>query len=143
MTEITQPKQNQHAKITSQDYGYPTILLDEDVRTRQIDNYSSAKYKNGILISKRGNCPYPQKLFFDVDNQYYTYVDKQHHVVHLATKINDQLVVVVSNRMLQWNNYLMWFPYIFMLFQSITFLFFSMWKSGAFYAKIPFTFCFL
>lgn len=112
-----------HSKITSQDYGYPTILLDEDVRTRQIDNYSSAKYKNGILISKRGNCPYPQKLFFDVDNQYYTYVDKQHHVVHLATKINDQLVVVVSNRMLQWNNYLMWFPYIFMLFFVFLFLF--------------------
>lgn len=112
-----------HSKTTSQEYGYPTILLDKDVQTKTVETFSSAKYKNGTLISKRGNCPYPQEFSFDSDGQYYTFTDKQHHIVHLACKVNDQFTVIVSNRLLQWNNYLMWFPYIFMLFFVFLFLF--------------------
>lgn len=112
-----------HSKTTSQDYGYPTILLDENVKTKYGNEFSSAKYKNGVLISKRGTCPYSQELSFNRENQFYTYVDKQHHITHLACNVNDQFTVVVSTRMLQWNNYLMWFPYIFMLFFVFLFLF--------------------
>lgn len=105
-----------HSKITSQVFGYPTILLDNAESNQFPANYSLAKYKNGLLVSKRGKCPYPQKLTFQSDTNFATIVDSQHHVAHLMYKISDQYTVVVSNRTYQLKNYIMWFPYIFLLF---------------------------
>lgn len=112
-----------HSKQNNQDFGYPKILMDDDIQTIDISGFSSAKYKNGILISKRGKCPYPQTLKLQSEEQFSSFVDKQHHIIHLAYRISDQFIVVVSNRMYQWNNYLMWFPYIFMIFFLLTLVF--------------------
>ncbi len=110
-----------HSKQTSQDYGYPTILLDKSVQTKSQGEFSSAKYKNGVLISKRGRCPYSHTLKINGEEEYTTIYDEQHHVVHLAYRINDQFTVVVSNRTLRLSNYLIWFPYIFMIFFILLF----------------------
>lgn len=110
-----------HSKQTSQDYGYPTILLDKSVQAKSQGEFSSAKYKNGVLISKRGRCPYSHTLKINGEEEYTTIYDEQHHVVHLAYRINDQFTVVVSNRTLRLSNYLIWFPYIFMIFFILLF----------------------
>ncbi|MCR4799201.1 MAG: hypothetical protein K5860_01685 [Bacteroidales bacterium] len=112
-----------HSKITSQVFGYPTILLDNTESNQFPANYSLAKYKNGLLVSKRGKCPYPQKLTFQSDTNFATIVDSQHHVAHLMYKISDQYIVVVSNRTYQLKNYFMWFPYIFLLFFLLMLIF--------------------
>ncbi|MCQ2959020.1 MAG: HAMP domain-containing histidine kinase [Bacteroidales bacterium] len=112
-----------HSKQTSQDYGYPKILLDNDVTSKEQTVFSSAKYKNGILVSKRGKCPYSQKLALKTDETFTTVVDEQHHVNHLIYKINEQYSVIVSRRTLKWTNYLMWFPYIFLIFFVLLLIF--------------------
>lgn len=112
-----------HSKITSQVFGYPTILLDNTESNQFPANYSLAKYKNGLLVSKRGKCPYPQKLTFQSDTNFATIVDSQHHVAHLMYKISDQYTVVVSNRTYQLKNYFMWFPYIFLFFFLLMLIF--------------------
>lgn len=112
-----------HSKITSQVFGYPTILLDNTESNQFPANYSLAKYKNGLLVSKRGKCPYPQKLTFQNDTNFATIVDSQHHVAHLMYKISDQYTVVVSNRTYQLKNYFMWFPYIFLFFFLLMLIF--------------------
>ncbi len=112
-----------HSKITSQVFGYPTILLDNTESNQFPANYSLAKYKNGLLVSKRGKCPYPQKLTFQSDTNFATLVDSQHHVAHLMYKISDQYTVVVSNRTYQLKNYFMWFPYIFLFFFLLMLIF--------------------
>ena len=112
-----------HSKITSQVFGYPTILLDNAESNQFPANYSLAKYKNGLLVSKRGKCPYPQKLTFQSDTNFATIVDSQHHVAHLMYKISDQYTVVVSNRTYQLKNYFMWFPYIFLFFFLLMLIF--------------------
>ncbi len=113
-----------HSKTNSPNFGYPTILLNKDISQKTESYFSSAKYKNGLLISKSGKFPYSQVLqFYDsqenetqTNSNFQTIVDKQHNVVHLSYKINDQFTVVVSNRTLKWSNYLIWFPYIFLYF---------------------------
>ena len=112
-----------HSKITSQVFGYPTILLDNAESNQFPTNYSMAKYKNGLLVSKRGKCPYPQKLTFQSDTNFATIVDSQHHVAHLMYKISNQYTVVVSNRTFQLKNYFMWFPYIFLFFFLLMLIF--------------------
>ena len=112
-----------HSKITSQVFGYPTILLDNAESNQFPANYSMAKYKNGLLVSKRGKCPYPQKLTFQSDTNFATIVDSQHHVAHLMYKISNQYTVVVSNRTFQLKNYFMWFPYIFLFFFLLMLIF--------------------
>lgn len=112
-----------HSKIASQVFGYPTILLDNAESNQFPANYSLAKYKNGLLVSKRGKCPYPQKLTFQSDTNFATIVDSQHHVAHLMYKISDQYTVVVSNRTYQLKNYFMWFPYIFLFFFLLMLIF--------------------
>ena len=112
-----------HSKNNAQIFGYPTILLDNVENNEFPENYSMAKYKNGILISKRGKCPYSQKLALCSDQEQATFIDEQHHTAHLAYKINDQYTVVVSNRTYQLKNYVMWFPYIFLLFFLLMLIF--------------------
>lgn len=105
-----------HSKASTLTFGYPSFLLENSELNEFPERYSLAKYKNGVLISKRGRCPYPQKLVFQCDDEFQTFNDASHHVIHLAYKINDQYTVLVSNRTYQFKNYLMWFPYIFLYF---------------------------
>lgn len=112
-----------HSKTNVQGFGYPTILLDNAETPQFPDNYSLAKYKNGKLISKHGKYPYSQKLTLRCDKEMETFYDTQHHIAHLAYKINDQYTVVVSNRTYQFINYLMWFPYIFLFFFLLMLIF--------------------
>ena len=110
-----------HSKQNSQEFGYPKILLDDEIQTIDIGNFSSAKYKNGNLIAKRGYARYSQNL--QCDETFTTSYDEQLHIVHLIYKINNQFVVVVSNRTYQFKNYLMWFPYIFLYFLLLMLVF--------------------
>ncbi len=120
-----------HSKTNSLNFGYPTILLNKEISKKTLSDFSSAKYKNGLLVSKTGNWPYSQVLqSYDsqenetqTDSNFQTIVDKQHAIVHLSYKINDQFTVVVSNRILKWNNYLIWFPYIFLYFYVLLLIF--------------------
>lgn len=112
-----------HSKQNSQEFGYPKILLDDEIQTIDIGNFSSAKYKNGNLIAKRGYARYSQKLDLQCDETFTTSYDEQLHIVHLIYKINSQFVVVVSNRTYQFKNYLMWFPYIFLYFLLLMLVF--------------------
>lgn len=112
-----------HSKQNSQEFGYPKILLDDEIQTIDIGNFSSAKYKNGNLIAKRGYARYPQKLDLQCDETFTTSYDEQLHIVHLIYKINNQFIVVVSNRTYQFKNYLMWFPYIFLYFLLLMLVF--------------------
>ena len=112
-----------HSKQNSQEFGYPKILLDDEIQTIDIGNFSSAKYKNGNLIAKRGRARYSQKLDLQCDETFTTLYDEQLHTVHLIYKINNQFVVVVSNRTYQFKNYLMWFPYIFLYFLLLMLIF--------------------
>lgn len=112
-----------HSKQNSQEFGYPKILLDDEIQTIDIGNFSSAKYKNGNLIAKRGYARYSQKLDLQCDETFTTSYDEQLHIVHLIYKINNQFVVVVSNRTYQFKNYLMWFPYIFLYFLLLMLVF--------------------
>ncbi|MBO7054119.1 MAG: GHKL domain-containing protein [Bacteroidales bacterium] len=112
-----------HSKQNSQEFGYPKILLDDEIQTIDIGNFSSAKYKNGNLIAKRGYARYSQKLDLQCDETFTTLYDEQLHIVHLIYKINNQFIVVVSNRTYQFKNYLMWFPYIFLYFLLLMLVF--------------------
>ena len=112
-----------HSKQNSQEFGYPKILLDDEIQTIDIGNFSSAKYKNGNLIAKRGYARYSQKLDLQCDETFTTSYDEQLHIVHLIYKINNQFIVVVSNRTYQFKNYLMWFPYIFLYFLLLMLVF--------------------
>ena len=112
-----------HSKQNSQEFGYPKILLDDEIQTIDIGNFSSAKYKNGNLIAKRGYARYSQKLDLQCDETFTTSYDEQLHIVHLIYKINNLFVVVVSNRTYQFKNYLMWFPYIFLYFLLLMLIF--------------------
>ncbi len=110
-----------HSEENTQNFGYPAILLNGNLPQTN-SAFSYAKYKNGMLISKRGKCPYSQKLSLldeqaeSLDSNFYVINDVEHAVKHVAYRINEQFTVVVSMKMLRWNNYLIWFPYIFMYF---------------------------
>lgn len=117
-----------HSEENVQNFGYPAILLNGNL-PQENTAFSSAKYKNGMLISKRGKCPYSQKLSLldeqaeSLDSNFYVINDYEHAVKHVAYKINEQFTVVVSVRMLRWNNYLIWFPYIFLYFLLLNVVF--------------------
>lgn len=117
-----------HSEENSQNFGYPTILLNGTI-PHENSTFSSAKYKNGLLISKRGKCPYSQKLsLLDrpanlIDSNFYVTDDVEHATKHVAYRINEQFTVVVSARMLRWDNYLIWFPYIFLYFLLLNVVF--------------------
>lgn len=112
-----------HSNTNTQDYGYPAILMEQQLPSQNTLDFSSAKYKNGHLISKKGRTPYSQLLELSDTAEFSTIVDTRHHVEHLAYRINDQFSVVVSSRTLQWNDYFIWFPYIFMLFFVLLLIF--------------------
>jgi signal transduction histidine kinase len=47
------------AKFISDEIGFPELLLDRNIGlSRELTNYSYAKYKNGILVSQYGKFPY-------------------------------------------------------------------------------------
>jgi signal transduction histidine kinase len=47
------------AKFISDEIGFPELLLDRNIGlSRELTNYSYAKYKNGVLVSQYGKFPY-------------------------------------------------------------------------------------
>jgi signal transduction histidine kinase len=95
--------------------GYPELLIDNSVfKPTKLDEFSYAKYKNGILILQSGDYKYSisDKIFHKAREDEF-YVEKSGGFNHLVYNQGKDVLVVVSQRDPDWVNLLISFSYLF------------------------------
>lgn len=95
--------------------GYPELLLDKSVMPKEYNKHLSyAKYNKEFLISSSGKYDYPHTFNFDTSNQEYCTTDKNQWR-HLIYRPNPSTQIVVSQELKSFNDYFIFFTYIFFL----------------------------
>lgn len=95
--------------------GYPELLIDNSVfKPTKLDEFSYAKYKNGILILQSGDYKYSisDKIFHKKGADEF-YIEKSGGFNHLVYSPGKDVTVVVSQRDKDWVNLLISFSYLF------------------------------
>jgi len=98
--------------------GYPAILLDENIkRNVYSQDYSYAKYKNGILISKYGDFSYSyHENYFNVLENKNIYFFRNNGFLHLVYKSKNDVTIVISKPILNVFDVILSFSYVFIFF---------------------------
>jgi len=110
--------------------GYPSILLDENVRKdNYAQNYSYAKYKNGILISKFGNFSYSyHEDYFNCPENKMVFFTRIDNYSHLIFKSDNNTTIVVSKPLLSILDIVSSFSYVFLFYYIILLIIFLLYK---------------
>jgi two-component system, NtrC family, nitrogen regulation sensor histidine kinase NtrY len=75
------------SKFVSEEVGFPELLLDRDIGlSRQLSNYSYAKYRNGTLLNSYGVYQYglSDKFFSSPEKTFFYRENDQEHLVYKA-----------------------------------------------------------
>lgn len=110
--------------------GYPAILLDENINKNLYSkDYSYAKYKNGILISKYGNFSYSYREDYfncpEDQNIFYTKIGK---FLHFIYKSDNETTIVISKPALNVFDIISSFSYLFLFYYIIFLLIYAFYK---------------
>lgn len=110
--------------------GYPAILLDENVnRTLYFKDYSYAKYKNGILVSKYGNFSYSYREdYFNCPENQNIFYSKIGKFLHLLYKSDKDTTIVISKPALNVFDIITSFSYLFLFYYIIFLLIYAFYK---------------
>ncbi|MDA3909918.1 MAG: ATP-binding protein [Bacteroidales bacterium] len=104
-----------NSQIQNEGPGYPELLLDKSLMPKEYSKHLAyAKYSNGQLITFKGDYEYPGSFQFNTTgNEYYKIENETWH--HLIYQPNPETQIVVSQRKLVFNDYLIFFTYIFFI----------------------------
>ncbi|MFQ3578750.1 MAG: HAMP domain-containing sensor histidine kinase [Bacteroidales bacterium] len=114
------------SRFVSEDFGYPELLLDEDLIPNPIyKQYSFAKYKNGKLTEQKGNYSYPLDIS---DKIKYLSQIKDNTVLwdnkkHFLYQSDENTYIVVSSDRKNLYNIFVSFSYIFIFYAGLWFLY--------------------
>ncbi len=105
------------SRIQSEGIGFPELLIDESIRKPEsYRKYNYAKYFGGELVDRHGEYPYNYYIysynFKDGEFTYNTW-DEYEHLVHQTDEDN---YVIVSRSPYTFLDYLISFPYLFVLY---------------------------
>ncbi len=110
-------------KLISKSLGYPKLLIDKSTLTNsEYENYSYAKYNNGILSVKSG------KYFYDLIDKdfenntkkpFYTEINGYNHLV-LSNKTGQQ--IILSKEKIKVFDLIISFAYLFVLYNILVFI---------------------
>lgn len=122
------------SKLTTKPLGYPELLLDEGVqRQDEYADFSHAKYYRGNLISHSGKFEYSliSDVFDKGKGQVFRGV-KHNGFMHLVYQPNDDNLVVISEPIVRFIDYLVLFSYVFVFYYLsslvIAFVFVSQYR---------------
>jgi two-component system, NtrC family, nitrogen regulation sensor histidine kinase NtrY len=105
------------SKIQSEGVGFPELLIDNSMRKpARYKRFDYAKYFGGELVNRHGNFPYNFYIYsYDfADNEFsYNIWDGYEHLIH---KTRDNNYVIVSRSLYTFVDYLISFPYLFVVF---------------------------
>lgn len=105
-----------YAKRVPEELGYPSLLLRDGVHTRlEKSLYSSARYKDSLLVSNHGRFMYPLK-FSGIRNQ-----NTVHRFHHEIVQLGEHTIGVVTHRNPTIFDFMYWISYVFVLY-SVVFL---------------------
>lgn len=114
------------SKEQSEGVGFPELLIDQSMRKpANYKRYQYAKYFGGELVNRHGNFPYNFYIYsYDFEDNEFTFTqwDGFEHLIH---KTRENNYVIVSRSLYRFNDYLISFPYLFVLYflSSLTILF--------------------
>jgi nitrogen fixation/metabolism regulation signal transduction histidine kinase len=104
-----------NSQIQNEGPGYPELLLDKSLMPKEYSKHLAyAKYNNGQLITFKGDYDYSANFIFNTNGaEYYKTENESWH--HLIYQPNPETQIVVSQRKLVFNDYLIFFTYIFFI----------------------------
>jgi len=103
-----------NSRNLSHTLGYPDLLIDKRIiRSKKLDQYSYAFYKNGVLTSSHGDYLYSfiNKSFSDTKKEYE--FKNYNGYEHLIYKASNNTVIVLSSKTITLMNYLTGTAYLF------------------------------
>jgi two-component system nitrogen regulation sensor histidine kinase NtrY len=105
------------SKIQSEGIGFPELLIDQSMRKpASYKRYNYAKYFGGELVNRHGTFPYNFYIYsYDFEDNEFSYNiwDGFEHLIHRTRENN---YVIVSRRLYTFVDYLISFPYLFVVF---------------------------
>lgn len=111
-------------KLTAKVLGYPALLIDKSTKTKkEFNDYSYAKYSNGILAVKFGEYPYElnDKEFVGQNKpEYYIFSNKYSHLIYAGNK---EKLIVLSKEKSTFFNKIISFTYLFVFFNVLILIF--------------------
>ena len=105
-----------NSQLLSEGPGYPELLLDKNLMPKEYSRHLSfAKYNDSMLISSRGEFTYPEIFGLPTENKEYTLseIDNWQHLIYSPTT---DTRIVVSQLRKGFNDYFIFFTYIFFIF---------------------------
>jgi two-component system, NtrC family, nitrogen regulation sensor histidine kinase NtrY len=106
------------SRLTSEELGYPDLLLDKTTKSRLLEEYSYAKYFKNQLLTQSGT--------FQYSLDYSTYKNKPlrfEKYYHFRYNLNADNVIMVSIPSTTFFNNLVSFSYIFLFFYAMVLIF--------------------
>jgi two-component system, NtrC family, nitrogen regulation sensor histidine kinase NtrY len=105
------------SKIQSEGIGFPELLIDQSMRKpASYKRYDYAKYFGGELVNRHGTFPYNYYIYsYDFEDNEFSYNtwDGFEHLIHRTRENN---YVIVSRKLYTFIDYLISFPYLFVVF---------------------------
>jgi two-component system, NtrC family, nitrogen regulation sensor histidine kinase NtrY len=105
------------SKIQSEGIGFPELLIDQSMRKpASYKRYDYAKYFGGELVNRHGTFPYNFYIYsYDFEDNEFNYKtwDGFEHLIHRTRENN---YVIVSRKLYTFVDYLISFPYLFVVF---------------------------
>ncbi len=108
------------SKLLIQELGYPELLLDNKLKkTSQFNEYSTAKFKNGLLVTKSGTFSYDLTLEnFPIGNKEYEFFEQDGYE-HVAYNVDESNTLILSKPGIHFIDLLVSFSYIFVFFNIL------------------------
>jgi len=105
------------SKVQSEGVGFPELLIDQSIRkSASYKRYHYAKYFGGELVNRHGSFPYNFYIYsYDFEDSEFTFThwDNYEHLIHKTRESN---YVIVSRSLYTFTDYLISFPYLFVLY---------------------------
>jgi two-component system, NtrC family, nitrogen regulation sensor histidine kinase NtrY len=105
------------SKVQSEGIGFPELLIDQSMRKpASYKRYNYAKYFGGELVNRHGEFPYNFYIYsYDFEDNEFSYNtwDGFEHLIHRTRENN---YVIVSRKLYTFVDYLISFPYLFVVF---------------------------
>ena len=128
-----------NSKRVAQELGYPKLLLGDNFQQNKLlQRYSFAKFKEGKLLSQKGEYPYP--LFLDINNKSEYSEYESYNYRHTVYKLNKNTTILVSHKLPTFFNQLVWFSYIFIYFFILITIYDNISESKFYGKRLQYTF---
>ncbi len=105
------------SKIQSEGIGFPELLIEESIRRpASYKRFNYAKYFGGELVDRHGDYPYNYYVYsYQFDDGEFSY-NRWDGYEHLVYRTQEDHYVIVSRNLYTFIDYLISFPYLFVLY---------------------------